>query len=91
MSNSPIDEYFGNEMDYIKRGLSQINLIVECKEKMITQLKNENDNLKLFIIKLQEIIRQLQKQLEESLPTVYIKDIEQENDQAILKDFLSSL
>lgn len=91
MSNSPIDEYFGNEMDYIKRGLSQINLIMECKEKTITQLKNENDNLKIFTIKLQAIIKQLQKQLEETLPVVHIKDLEEENEQAILKDFLSSL
>jgi hypothetical protein len=91
MTNSPIDEYFGNEMDYIKRGLSQINLIMECKEKTIIQLTQENNSLKLFTLKLQEIIKQLQKQIEESLPTISIKDIEQENDQAILKDFLSSL
>lgn len=91
MTNSPIDEYFGNEMDYIKRGLSQINLIMACKEKTIIQLTEENNSLKLFTLKLQEIIKQLQKQIEESLPTVSIKDLEQENDQAILKDFLSSL
>ena len=91
MTNSPIDEYFGNEMDYIKRGLSQINLIMTCKEKTIIQLTEENNSLKLFTLKLQEIIKQLQKQIEESLPTVSIKDFEQENDQAILKDFLSSL
>lgn len=91
MTNSPIDELFGHEMDYIKRGLSQITLIMEGKDKIIKQLQLENENLKIFTIKLQNIIKQLQKQVEETLPSVKVKDLELENEQAIFKDFLSSL
>ena len=90
MSNSPIDEYFGNEMDYIKRGLSQLDLMLECKEKRIIYLTEENNNLKTFVQKLQQVITQLQIQLDKAQPTVRISDLEYQKEKEI-HDFLSSL
>lgn len=90
MTNSPIDEYFGNEMDFIKRGLSQLDLMLECKEKRIIQLTEENNNLKMFALKLQEIITQLQIKLDQAQPTVRMSDLQNENEQS-MHDFLSSL
>ena len=90
MTNSPIDEYFGNEIDFIKRGLSQLDLMLECKEKRIIQLTEENNNLKMFSLKLQEIIKQLQIKLDQVQPTVRISDLQDKNEQS-MHDFLSSL
>jgi len=90
MTNSPIDEYFGNEMDFIKRGLSQLDLMLECKEKRIIQLTEENNNLKMLAHKLQEIIKQLQIKLDQAQPTVRMSDLQNENEQS-MHDFLSSL
>ncbi len=80
MTNSPIDEYFGNEMEYIKRGLSQLDLMLECKEKRIIQLTEENNNLKMFTQKLQAIINQLQLKLDQAQQVVRISDFQTENE-----------
>jgi CII-binding regulator of phage lambda lysogenization HflD len=90
MSNSPIDELFGNEMDYLKRGLSQLELILACKEKRLNQLTEENNNLKMFARKLQEIITTLQIKLEQAQPTVRMSDLENENEKS-MNNFLSTL
>lgn len=83
MSNSPIDNLFGNEMDYIKRGLSQLELVLACKEKRLNELTEENNNLRLFTRKLQEIITNLQIQLDKAQPVVKTTDLENENENAI--------
>lgn len=90
MSNSPIDELFGNEMDYLKRGLSQLELILACKEKRLNQLTEENNNLKMFVRKLQEIITNLQIQLDKAQPVVRMSDLENENEKS-MNNFLSTL
>lgn len=90
MTNSPIDEYFGNEMDYIKRGLSQLDLMLECKEKRIIQLTEENNNLKMFTHKLQAIINQLQVKLDQSQQVVRMSDFQNENEKTF-HDLLSTL
>lgn len=89
MSNSPIDELFGNEMDFIKRGLSQLELVLACKEKRLDELTEENKNLRLFTIKLQEIINQLQIKLDQAQTTVRMSDLEDKNEKAIMNEFLS--
>ena len=89
MTNSPIDEYFGNEMDYIKRGLSQLDLMLECKEKRIIQLTEENNNLKIFTHKLQAIINQLQVKLDESQQVVRMSDFQNENEKTFNELFSS--
>lgn len=83
MSNSPIDNLFGNEMDYIKRGLSQLELVLACKEKRLNELTEENNNLRLFTRKLQEIITNLQIQLDKAQPVVKTTDLENENENPI--------
>lgn len=90
MTNSPIDELFGNEMDYLKRGLSQLELILACKEKRLNELTEENNNLKMFTRKLQEIITTLQIKLEQAQPVVRMSDLENENEKS-MSNFLSSL
>jgi hypothetical protein len=90
MSNSPIDELFNNEMDYIKRGLSQLDLVLACKEKRLDELTQENKNLRLFTVKLQEIITQLQIKLDQAQPTVRMSDLQDENEKS-MNEFLSSL
>ena len=89
MTNSPIDEYFGNEMEYIKRGLSQLDLMLECKEKRINQLTEENNNLKMFAQKLQAIITQLQMKLDEAQPVVRMSDFQDEHEKSF-KEFFNS-
>lgn len=88
MSNSPIDDLFGNEMEYIKRGLSQLELVLACKEKRLNQLTEENMNLKMFTRKLQEIITNLQAQLDKAQPVVRMCDLENEES---MNSFISSL
>jgi len=88
MSNSPIDDLFGNEMEYIKRGLSQLELVLACKEKRLNQLTEENMNLKMFTRKLQEIITNLQAQLDKAQPVVRMRDLENEES---MNSFISSL
>jgi CII-binding regulator of phage lambda lysogenization HflD len=88
MSNSPIDDLFGNEMEYIKRGLSQLELVLACKEKRLNQLTEENMNLKMFTRKLQEIITNLQIQLDKAQPVVRMRDLENEES---MNSFISSL
>lgn len=82
MSNSPIDDLFGNEMDYIKRGLSQLELVLACKEKRLNELTEENNNLRMFTRKLQEIITNLQIQLDKAQPVVRMSDLENENEKS---------
>jgi predicted RNase H-like nuclease (RuvC/YqgF family) len=77
-------------MDYLKRGLSQLELILACKEKRLNQLTEENNNLKMFARKLQEIITTLQIKLEQAQPTVRMTDLENENEKS-MNNFLSTL
>ena len=73
MTNSPIDDLFGNELDYIKRGISQLDLILACKDQRIKELDDkiillntENQQLKTQISKLRDVTTKLQMKLDQS-------------------------
>ena len=62
---SPINEMFGCELDYIHRGLSQLDLILNAKDRRISDLDQqlatalkENAKLQDEISKLRQIICQ---------------------------------
>lgn len=79
---SPIDELSGNELAYIQRGLSQLDLILQCKDRRIIDLDNqlallnfENSSLKSEVKMLKNTIVELQMKLEEQ-SSVTINDLE---------------
>ena len=60
---SPINEMFGCELEYIQRGLSQLDLILNAKDRRITDLDmqlatvtKENARLQDEISKLRKIV-----------------------------------
>jgi len=72
---SPIDELSGNELDYIRRGLSQLDLILACKDRRILELDQQlaianfdNISLKNEVSQLRSTVTQLQMKLEQLQP-----------------------
>lgn len=94
MTTSPIDELFGCELDLLKRGLSQLDLILACKEQKIRELEHElsgvnleNASLKSQVSRLKDTITQLQIKLDEA-SIVTINNLETRQ---IIDDFFKSL
>lgn len=84
MSNlpSPIDDLLGSELAYIKRGLSQLELILACKDTRISELDQqlilanfETLSLKKQVTDLQCEINELQLKLAK-IEKVTISDLE---------------
>lgn len=72
---SPIDELSGNELEYIRRGLSQLDLILACKDRRIGKLDEQlaianfdNASLKNEVAQLRNTVLQLQTKLAEMEP-----------------------
>lgn len=72
---SPIDELSGNELEYIRRGLSQLDLILACKDRRILELDQQlavanfdNTSLKNEVNQLRNVVTQLQMKLEQLQP-----------------------
>ena len=84
MSNlpSPIDDLLGSELAYIKRGLSQLELILSCKDTRISELDQqlilanfETGVLKKQVTDLESTIKELQLKLAKT-EKVTIADLE---------------
>jgi regulator of replication initiation timing len=87
---SPINEMFGCELDYIQRGLSQLDLILNAKDRRIADLDMQLANANKENVRLQDEISKLRKivfQYENSEKASSASNLEQE----VIDKFFESL
>lgn len=84
---SPINEMFGCELDYIQRGLSQLDLILNAKDRRISELDLQLANSNKENAKLQEEISKLRKIIAQHEISDKTSSLEQE----VIDKFFQSL